>query len=92
MTRLRDRDAQFKRFTQFMCASVYGTWEFNEDRMRHVYHAHLKNVREYFEGRPEDLLVMEICGGEGWEKLCPFFQCEVPDVGFPHEHRSPIET
>ena len=82
-----DGDAQFKQFTQFVCARVYGTQEFNEDRMRYVYEAHLKNVREYFEGRPEDLLIMDICDGEGWEKLCPFLGLPVPGTPFAHVNK-----
>ena len=29
-----------------------------------------RQVRDYFKNRPDDLLVMNICAGEGWEKLC----------------------
>jgi hypothetical protein len=32
---------------------------------------------------PRDrLLVMNICEGEGWERLCPFVGCEIPPVDF----------
>jgi hypothetical protein len=77
-------DGQFKRFSQFIFACTYGTLHFNADRFRFVYDLHLRNVREYFNGRPEDLLVMDICAGDGWEKLCPFLGFEVPEIPFPH--------
>lgn len=78
------RDIQFRKFTQFICASVYGTLGFNEDRLIYVYETHIQNVREYFRGRPEHLLVMDICGGDGWEVLCSFLGCSIPDMPFPH--------
>jgi hypothetical protein len=35
---------------------------------------------------PEKLLVMDICAGEGWEKLCPFLGVPAPDTAFPNSH------
>ena len=32
----------------------------------------------------DDLFVLDVRGGEGWEKLCPFLGLNVPDVPFPH--------
>jgi hypothetical protein len=29
-------------------------------------------IRAYFAGRPDDFLELDVCGGEGWEKLTPF--------------------
>lgn len=75
---------QFKRFHEFIGACVYGTIEFNRERFSYVYDLHERNVRDYFHDRPNNLLVIDICGGEGWEKLCPFLGCEVPDEPFPH--------
>jgi hypothetical protein len=34
----------------------------------------------------EKLLVMDICAGEGWEKLCPFLGVPTPDSAFPRSH------
>jgi hypothetical protein len=47
-------------------------------------------VKEYFRDRPDDLLVMNICAGEGWEKLCPFLGLAIPKVKFPHEFKTPL--
>lgn len=49
-----------------------------------------KEVKEYFRDRPDDLLVMNICAGEGWEKLCPFLGLSIPKVKFPHEFKTLI--
>ena len=42
-----------------------------------------KGIKEYFKDRPDDLLVMNICEGEGWEKLCPFLGKPIPNEPFP---------
>ena len=44
------------------------------------YRAHLIGVAQHFRERPDDLLVMNISAGEGWEKLCPFLGMPVPDI------------
>jgi hypothetical protein len=73
-------------FYGFLHAAVYGCLEFDEERFRWAYETHVQNVERYFSGRPEDLLIMDIVGGEGWEVLCPFLGIEVPEVPFPHRN------
>ena len=46
---------------------------------------HNEAVKEYFKDRPDDLLVLDVCAGDGWEKLCPFLEKAVPDKPFPHK-------
>jgi hypothetical protein len=48
------------------------------------YEARNAEVRAYFARRPEDLLVLDVVGGEGWERLCPFLGLTAPDERFPH--------
>jgi hypothetical protein len=43
-------------------------------------------VLEHFAGRPGDLLVLDLCGGEGWAELCAFLGLAVPALPFPHEN------
>lgn len=45
--------------------------------------AFLAAVREHFRDRGQDLLEMDIPGGDGWETLCPFLGLPVPTVPFP---------
>ena len=47
------------------------------------YERHNREVIEYFADRGNDLLILNITGGEGWEKLCPFLNKPVPAVRFP---------
>jgi hypothetical protein len=49
-----------------------------------VYETHVRNVLHYFSGRKDDLLVIDICGGEGWQPLCDFLQVPIPPRAFPH--------
>jgi hypothetical protein len=77
----------FRRFTEFINACVYGSLRFDADRFRYVYDRHVANVHEYFDGRPDDLLTIDICGGEGWERLCEFLGEPVPAEPFPHQNR-----
>lgn len=62
---------------------MYGVDDFNADAFRKAYIRHDEHVRDYF-GSRDDFLVMNIVGGQGWERLLPFL-----DLGmtkFPH-HR-----
>lgn len=74
----------WRQFACFIDSCVYGCHAFNRERFSSVYDTHVQNVQGYFEGRPQSLLTMNICGGEGWEVLCPYLDCATPDVHFPH--------
>src|SRR5262245_26324352 len=77
---------QQRKFVEFIRACVYGLHGFQEDRFSNVYDLHLRNVTEYFRGREKDFLVIDICGGEGWDKLCPFLGLPIPSVAFPRSN------
>lgn len=62
---------------------LYDTVYFEKKKFKEAYTKHLKKVLNYFKGRERDLLVIDICGGEGWEKLCPFFNKSIPNQVFP---------
>lgn len=88
----RERDSEFRRFSDFIVAAVYGILRFERARFSDVYDDHLRRVCEYFEDRPSDLLVMDICGGDGWEKLCPFIGAATPAAEFPHSNLRPATS
>mgnify|MGYP005842426787 FL=1 len=62
---------------------LYGTTVFDAEKFSAGYDRFVSGVLEYFRDRPQDLLVMDITGGEGWEKLCPFLGKPVPELPFP---------
>lgn len=80
-----------------LATSEYKMWKrsgasISEVPSRHRFIERIRNhdryVREYFEGRDEDLLNLNICEGEGWEKLCPFLGVEeTPSHLFPYENK-----
>jgi Sulfotransferase domain len=79
-----NKNPQYKEFTQFISACVSGSLRYNKDRFLYVYDTHVRNVKDYFQSRPEDLLILDICGGDGWEKLCSFLGLPIPEARFPH--------
>jgi hypothetical protein len=60
----------------------------HEARYKEVYEAHNRAVSEYFSGRPQDLLVMELEKGDGWAKLGAFLNVPVPDGPFVRTNTS----
>jgi len=51
------------------------------------YRRHNDNVRAYFKNRSSDFI--EICWetGDGFEKLCKFLNCDIPDTPLPHANK-----
>lgn len=70
---------------RFLRAAVYGSYDFEPDRFRRVYRAHLENVRRYFADKPGKLLELDVVGGDGWEPLCEHLGRPVPPQPFPHK-------
>ena len=52
------------------------------------YEQHNAEVMEYFEGRPDDLLVMRLTDGDAWPELCGFLGVDVPSVEFPLSNKA----
>ena len=63
---------------------LFGTQLYDREKFKNTYEKHHKEVLNYFKDRPDDLLVMDISKGEGWEKLCGFLGREIPETPFPH--------
>ena len=94
---VRDRDSWLRSYTRYrgrkLSASqahldkverLYGTTGRDRQVLLDAYERHDQHIREYFRDRPDDLLVMNICGGEAdWESLCNFLGKPVPDTPFP---------
>lgn len=65
---------------------------YDEDRWIKKYEQNNESILEYFKDRPDDLLVLRITQGEGWEKLCPFLGHKIPNEDFPHVAAKPQST
>lgn len=70
------------------CERLYGSDPFHRDAMAATYELHKASVVAHFVGREDDLLVMDLFRGEGWESLCPFLDVRVPRRAFPTLDRS----
>jgi hypothetical protein len=60
--------------------------EIEPDRWRAQFIDHHARVERYFAGR-DDMLVMRITEGDGYERLCPFLGVPRPSTPFPWRHR-----
>lgn len=60
----------------------------NEQIFLERYNRHNRDVLDHFAERPGDLLVMDLAGGDGWEKLCAFLGKPVPAGSFPHAKKA----
>lgn len=79
-TKPRESDAFFRKTQE----ATYGTVLFQEPLFASAFDAHAQAVRSHFEDRPSDLLALDLFSGEGWEKLCPFLGCAIPEAPFPN--------
>jgi len=62
----------------------YGSVEFKRDQYLEHYIKHAEYVRNYFKAAPKGkFLEINICAGEGWEKLCSWLGEDIPGSAFP---------
>lgn len=96
---LRDSDSwiksQVKHFgkrktsmRQWIYGDKYGFPEGNEDLYLKRYNDHNIGVVNYFRKRKDDLLVMDLMKGDGWDFLCPFLGVDVPKIAFLHVNKA----
>ena len=69
---------------------TYGTNVFDREVFNAAYERHIENVMEYFKDRHDDLLILDITSGEGFEKLCPFLG--KPILNQPMPRRNTMES
>jgi hypothetical protein len=57
----------------------------DEDAWRAQWAEHVERVQTWFRGR-DNLLVLDVCAGAGWERLAPFLGHHVPATPFPYDN------
>lgn len=67
---------------------LYHRTSFDAAVMINRYRRHNGEVWEYFQDRPNDLLIMDMRRSDGWEKLCRFLDRPVPAQPYPRENSS----
>lgn len=65
---------------------LYDTDTDHEPTLKYAFLRHEIRVKNFFRDK-DNLLILNICDGEGWEKLCPFLGKDVPDKKFPHKNK-----
>jgi hypothetical protein len=81
------KDARTER-ARFIRRDLYRTILFDERLFREASKRHEAAVEAHFAGRG-DLLTLDICGGDGWGKLCRFLGEERPSAEFPRVRKAP---
>lgn len=77
--------------TRQLHTDLYGCFEFDSDKYVSGYDRFMSGVLNYFKDRPQDLLVIDICGGENWAQLCSFLGKPIPHAPFPLTNVSAIQ-
>lgn len=68
---------------------MYGRRTFDPDVFARRFEDHNRLVLEYFAGRENELLSLDIDSEDfDWEKLCAFLNLDIPDAPFPHLRKS----
>lgn len=67
--------------------STYGVTDYHPEALLAARARHESAVRAHFAHRPDDLLIMNIRAGDGWEPLCSFLGVPVPAEPFPWVNR-----
>lgn len=67
--------------------AIYETVGDDRRKLAAAFERHHAEVRRYFAGRAGDLLELDITGGQGWDRLCPFLSLARPADEFPALNR-----
>lgn len=62
---------------------LYNTIEYDQLKLQNAHNKYYNDVSAYFANR-SDLLILDICAGDGWDKLCKFLDEPIPIIKFPH--------
>lgn len=60
----------------------------DEKKWQNIYSEKIESLN-FFKSCPDSLLMLDICAGEGWEKLCSFLQKPIPEKPFPNSNKTP---
>ena len=68
---------------QWLRKAVYGTVDFDEQQYAIAYDAW--SQKKELLGQRYNVHSINVCAGDGWEKLCSMVNRDIPNVPFPHE-------
>ena len=79
------------RFTHRIHKILYGQQTFDREIFLERYRKHNADVIEYFKGREEDLLILNVNDEIDWAPLCEFLGDEIPNVPYPNSNKTPTK-
>ena len=74
-------------FSNLIHRELYGRIDFHAETFLARYRQHNAEVKAYFKGR-SDLLIMDFSKSVGWKELCSFLDQPLVHAPFPHLHKS----
>ena len=84
----RKKDWKMSNWTIENRTKVYGSPFPDYEQCSKVYDNHEEKIRNYFKERPQDFLVLDICGGDNPKKLYEFLNVDhEPPESFPNENK-----
>jgi hypothetical protein len=63
--------------------AIYESVGYEQQTLADAFERHHAEVRRYFARRADDLLELNVAGGQGWDRLCPFLGVGPPTEAFP---------
>jgi len=60
-----------------------------EDKQKERYLRHNNEIQKYFKNSSDRLLTVCWENGDGWNEICSFLDHPIPDIPFPHAHKTP---
>jgi hypothetical protein len=82
----RDKKSFAKSYINYFKGTEFEKSPDEVDEVLEKYENHNQDVKDYFKNRSDQFLVIDVIGGEGWEKLCSFLGKPVPRKPFPHKN------
>ena len=83
----RDKKSFAKSYVNYFKGTEFEKSPDEVDEVLENYENYYNGVKEHFKDRPDQLLVINVIGGDGWEKLCPFLGKPTPKKLFPHKNK-----
>ena len=84
---IRDKESYIKSYYNYFEGTELEKKPEEKEKILKEYDKHNNEVKDYFKGRPDKLLTINVVGGDGWEKLCNFLGKPIPETPFPHKNK-----
>jgi len=88
---LKEATYRYKGYAYIANKYIYNTPDddlYNKDILIEKYIRYNKNVKDYFESRPEKLLIINISNSSDYSKLCAFLNKPTTKEDFPWENKT----